>query len=435
MAVQPPSRLCPTCRMPVPAGQRFCSNCGSLVSDEGNRPTSFSGENPQFADMNTVAGPPTPPPPPNYDAPAYTQYPSTGQQTPPPPPNQGQYGAQQPVVPSSYATPQQGSSGRVWRRIGCITGIVLLILLGICGTGGYLLYRGASKALSSVHQTATATGGYISSGGTTHDVTPTSGPATTTPIGSTITYASTDITIVNVQQAQNFADDSSTSSSQGVARINLKEQNAAAQNADYVYNSIARLMLPDGSEVEPLNEQYGSSPNPAVSRTNWLDFPVATTVDPGKLTLVLGTADDAQISVPLSASADLTKYKPKTSSPNKTFQHEGLNWTMTSATASLSSTATQAKKGMMYVTIDLTIDNPSQSTVSEYWNTSMRLKAGDVTSSPETSGNLPTDYPAGSTGKTGNAIFLVPQGNTAFTFILLANSSGSVPQTSVDFQI
>ncbi len=433
MASQPPSRPCPNCGVSVPTGQRFCSNCGSVVSDESNRPTALSGENPQL--METVRGGSPTPPPPNYQAPAYTQYPSAGQRTPPPPPNQqGQYGAQPPLATPTYATPQQGSSGRVWRRVGCIAGIVLLLLLGVCGTGGYFLYRGASSSLSNAQKTVTASGGYSSSG-STNDVTPTSAPATTTPIGSTITYASTDITIVNVQQAQNFADDSGTSSSQGVARLNLKEQNPAAQNADFVYSSIARMMLPDGSEVEPLNEQYGSSPNPAVSRTNWLDFPVATTVDPSKLTLVLGTADDAQISVPLTASADLTKYKPKTSSPNKTFQHEGLNWTMTSATASLSSTATQAKKGMMYVTINFTIDNPSQSTVSEYWNTSMRLKAGDVTSSPETSGNLPTDYPAGSTGKTGNAIFLVPQGNTAFTFILLANSSGSVPQTSVDFQV
>ena len=36
---QPPARLCPTCGMPVPNGQRFCSNCGSQLSDEGNKPT------------------------------------------------------------------------------------------------------------------------------------------------------------------------------------------------------------------------------------------------------------------------------------------------------------------------------------------------------------------------------------------------------------
>ena len=381
--------------------------------------------------MATSAAAPTPPPPPPYDGPAFTQYPREGQQTPP---YQGQVAAQPPIAPANYATPQRGSSGRVWRRVGCIAGIVLILVLGICGAAGYFVYRGANSVVSNVQKTATATGGYISSGGV-NDVTPTLGPATTTAVGSAFTYASNDITVVNVQQAQSFVDDSSTSQSTGVARINLKEQNTAAHSANVLYSNVARLVLPDGSQVEPLNEQNGVSPDAAVSRTNWIDFPVPTTVDPRKLTLIFGTADDAQIQVPLTGSADLTKYKPKTVSLNKTFQHESLNWKMTSATASWSSTAVQAKKGMMYVTIDFKLDNPSQNGVSEYWNSYMRLKVGDVVSSPDSNTDFPTDFPAGSSGKTGSVIFLVPQGSTAFTFILLTNSSGTVPQTSTDFQI
>ncbi len=428
---QPPVRLCPTCGMPVPGGQRFCSNCGSQLSDEGNKPTALSGENPKISNMETRATPLTPPPPPPYDGPAYTQYPRAGQQ--PPPPYQGQVSAQQPLAPPVYATPQRGSSGGVWRRVGCIAGIVLLLLLGICGAVGYFVYRGANNAVSNVQKTVTATGGYTNNG--VNGVTPTVGPTITTAIGSTITYASNDMTIVNVQQAQSFADDSSTSQSTGIARINIKEQNTATRSADFVYSSVARLVLPDGSQVEPLNEQNGVSPDASVSRTNWLDFPVPTTVDPKQLTLVLGTADDAQMSIPLTASADLTKYKPKTASPNKTFQHESLNWTMTSATASWSSKAVQAKKGMMYVTIDFKLDNPSQNGVSEYWNSYMRLKVGDTVSSPDSNTDFPTDFPAGSSGKTGSAIFLVPQGSTSFTFIVLANASGTAPQVSTDFQI
>ncbi len=431
---QPPTRLCPTCGMPVPNGQRFCSNCGSLLSDEGNRPTARSGETPEVSDMATRATTPTPPPPPFYEGPAYTQYPREGSQTPPPPPYQGQISAQSPLASPAYATPQRGSSSRVWRRVGCIAGIVLLLILGICGAAGYFVYRGANTVVSSVQKTATATGGYTSSSGV-NGVTPTVALAVTTTVGSTITYASNDMTIVNIQQAQSFADDSSTSQATGVARLNIKEQNTASRSADFLYSSIAHLVLPDGSQVEPLNEQNSVSPDASVSRTNWLDFPVPTTVDPHQLTLVLGTVDDAQMSVPLTGSADLTKYKPKTSSPNKTFQHEGLNWTMTSATASWSSTAVQAKKGMMYVTIDFKIDNPSQNGVSEYWNSYMRLKGGGAVSAPDPNTNFPTDFPAGSSGKTGSAIFLVPQGSTSYTFIVLPNSSGTVPQTSTDFQI
>jgi hypothetical protein len=414
--------------MPVPSGQRFCSNCGSSLSNEGNKPTALSGENPTLSNMPTSASTPMPPPPPAYDGPAYTQYPAEGQQSSP---YQGQVSAQPPLAPPVYATPQRGSSGRVWRRVGCIAGVVLLLLLGICGAAGYFVYRGANAVVSSVQKTATATGGYIN----VSDVTPTIGPATTTAVGSTITYASNDITIVNVQQAQSFADDTSTSQATGVARLNVKEQNTATRSANLIYSSILRLALPDGSLVEPLNEQNNVSPDASVSRTNWLDFPVPLTIKPNQLTLVIGTADDAQMSIPLTGSADLTKYKSKTATLNKTFQHEGLNWTMTDATASWSSIAVQAKKGMMYVTIDFKIDNPSQSDVVEYWNSYMRLKVGGTVSSPDSNTNFPTDFTAGSSGKTASVIFLVPQGSTAFTFILLANSSGTVPQTSTDFQI
>ncbi|GAC1399873.1 MAG: hypothetical protein NVS4B12_11290 [Ktedonobacteraceae bacterium] len=430
---QPPTRLCPVCGIPVPGGQRFCSNCGSQLGDEGNKPTALSGENAEVSDMETRAATPLPPPPPLYDGPVYTQYPREGQQTPTPPPYQGQLSAQPSIAPA-YATPQQGSSGRVWRRVGCIAGIVLLLLLGICGAAGYFVYRGASTVLSNVQKTATATGGYTSSSGV-NDLTPTTGPATTTLVGSTITYASNDITIVNVQQAQSFVDDSSTSQSTGIARLNLKEQNTASRSGSFLYSSVARLVLPDGTKVEPLSEQNSVSPDASVSRTNWLDFPVSTTVDPHQLTLVLGTADDAQMSIPLTGSADLTKYKPKTSSPNKTFQHEGLTWTMTVATASWSNNAVQAKKGMIYISINFKIDNPSQNDVNEYWNSYMRLKVGDAVSSPDSNTNFPTDFPAGSSGKTATAVFLVPQGSTSYTFILLPNSSGTVSQTSTDFQI
>lgn len=432
------SRTCPRCGNEVPAGQRFCSSCGLSMSDEVNRPTALSGETPSdVADMATREATPMPPPPPSVDGPQYTRYQPDGslysQQTPPPPPmNPGQMPSQPPIA--SYATPQKGNSGKVWRGIGCGVGVAVLILLVICGSIGYFVYNGARATLSNVSKTATAQPIY-SSGGGSNDVTPTLGPTTKTAVGSTITYASDNLTITDVQQAQSFADDNRSSQATGIARLNLKEQNTASRNANFLYSDIARLLLPDGSTVEPLNEQQSISPDASVSRANWLDFPVPKTVKPSQLTLVLGANEDAQMSMPLTGSADLSKYKPKTASPNKTFQHEGLNWTMTAATTSWSSKATQAKKGMVYITIDFKIDNPSQKDVVEYWNSYLRLKVGDAVSSPDSNTDFPTDFPVGSSGKTASAIFLVPQGSTAYTFILLASSDGTVPQTSSDFQI
>ncbi|GAC1392168.1 MAG: hypothetical protein NVS4B11_02440 [Ktedonobacteraceae bacterium] len=424
---QHPTRSCPTCGMPVPGGQRFCSNCGSQLSAEGNKPTAPSGENPsEVSDMSTRAATPTPPP---FDGP-YTQYPQ--QTPPPPPPYQGQLSSQSPLAPA-YATPQKGSFGRVWRNVGCGVSVVVLLLLVICSIVGYFVYNGVKSAADKATKTAQATGGYI---GGSSDVTPTpQGTTTSTPIGSTITYASVDMTIVDVQQAQNFTDDSSSAQANGVARLDIKEQNTASRSADFLYSNIARLLLPDGGKVEPLNEHDGISPDASVSRANWLDFPVPMTTKANQLTLELGADDEAKMDIPLTGSADLAKYKPKTASPNKTMQYEGLNWTMTSAMSSWSNKAVQAKKGMTYITVSFTIDNPSQKDVDEYWNSYMRLKAGDTTSSPDSNTDFPLDFAAGSSGKTGSVVFLVPQGNTSYTFILLANSSNQINQVSTDFQI
>lgn len=422
------SKVCVRCGTPVPEGQRFCSNCGTPVSDEGNKPTAQSSETP--SDVSNMATRMSTPPPPS-DIPSYPQYPSQGQPTPPPPPFQEQPSYHPVPV---YAAPQKNNSGKVWRGVGCGVGIAVLILLVICGSIGFFVYRGTNLLLSSVAKTATATGSGYASGGAS-GTTPTLGPTTKTVLGTAFTYASVDTTIVQVQQAQQFADDTSTSTANGIIRLDLKEQNIAQSNPDFLYSSVARLLLPDGSKAEPVGTQNAVSPDTAVSRTNWVDFAVPTSVKPEQLTLIMGAVDDAQMSIPLSNNPDLAKYKAKTATPNKTTQYSGLKWTITSATTSWSAKAVQAKKGMMYLMVSSKIDNPSQNSFIGYYGSYIRLKAGDTTSTPESSTNFPTSFDPGSSGKTGDLLFLVPQGTTTFTLILLADTAQQVNQATIDFQV
>ena len=63
---------------------------------------------------------------------------------------------------------------------------------------------------------------------------------TTTAINSSVPYAGVDVTILNVQQSQSFLNDPNTNSN-GMVRLNLKEQNPTDIKVAWSYATIARL--------------------------------------------------------------------------------------------------------------------------------------------------------------------------------------------------
>ena len=69
-------------------------------------------------------------------------------------------------------------------------GVILLILLILLGTGGYFAFH-----------FITSRGGNTANTGVNSETTPTQAPRTTTPINTTVSYASVNITIINAQQA------------------------------------------------------------------------------------------------------------------------------------------------------------------------------------------------------------------------------------------
>lgn len=448
---QTPSRFCPQCGISVAPGQRFCSNCGATMDAQMAQPTERVSESgastllPQnlHEQATFLAGganpvPPTPPPPPPDSltppvstVPAqssyYTQYPS---------PARGSQQASAGYTPAApaYAKPQKDSSRSVLGQIGCGVLLVILLIVGLCGGAGYIGYRWlASQANSS---TGTNTGSTTSSdNGSGNSNTP-SGQVTTKQINQTITYASDTITILSVQQASSFADDS-FSSPHGMVRINVKEANSTANGPSFAYYDTLRLILPDKSTVASDNTKTGTSPQPQTTQENWWDFAASTAISVDQMSLLIGRADQAQMQIPLSGHADLSKFQPKTISPHAKTQYQGLTWTITEVTVSFNAAGRQASSGMRYVTITMNVDNTSSQNFNGYWGDYLRLKTAGNMSAPTSDTNFPTGFVAGSTGNTGTLYFLVPEGNTSYTLVFLGNANASPPvsQATIDFQV
>ncbi len=417
------------------------SNASTILPQNANEQAAFlsGGQNPQ---PSAVPPPPPPesltpavPPVSGQPSPYYTQY--------APPAQGGQqvspgYTPAPPVAASSapaYAKPQKDSSRSVLGQIGCGVLLVILLIVGLCGGAGYLGYRWiASQANNTTGtNTGTTTSNNYSGKGNSGTGTPTL-QVTTKQINQTITYASDTITILNVQQASSFSDDTAAN---GIVRINVKENNTVANSPTFAYYNTLRLILPDKSSVAPINTKVGTSPQEQTTQENWWDFPVATNLSVDQISLQFGTSEEAQMLVPLTGHADLSQYQPKTSSPNAKTQYDGLTWTITSATVSFNAVGKQAPDGMRYVTITMSVDNNSSQEFSAFWGDYFRLKTGSNTSAPTGDTNFPTNFAAGSTGSIGTLYFLVPAGSTSFTLVLLGNANASPPisQSQINFQV
>lgn len=423
-------RPCPACGTSVPAGQRFCSNCGSDMTVAG--PASQYGGQPQ----------------------GYTPAPY-GQQVPPYAQAPGAFGQQpyqQPQQKSNPIAEALGALGLLFfmRRYrpgyrprrqssgccGCLVALVILLL--IFGVPGYVYYHAHPNVFNQiknqVQQSSNSTNNNVNNG----NPPTTQPPITTVNINQTVTYSGVNFAIESAQQSTAFIDDTSATTN-GMIRVKFKETNNSGQNAGYFYSDMAHLILPDKSSVAPVNELQSGSPQNGTTRENWLDFTVPTSDKIDQMTLVLGTDQEAQISIPLTGKADLSAFQAKTVNPNIPISYWGLNWTLQSATETFSVAGKQATTGMRYVILTFKVDNStSGNVVIGFTDEYMRLKAGSATNST-VSTTLPLYANANTSGATGTVTFLIPGNNTAFTLIFLSKQGGSNPQpnpqVNTDFKI
>jgi zinc ribbon protein len=426
-------RTCPKCGISITADQRFCTNCGAVLEAQPQPPSQYGGQ-------------------PSSQSHPYPQ------QTPPYAQQQSQvpsYAQQQQASPYMQQPPQQqspiaealGAMGLLFllrgfgrryvgyrpqrQRSSCCGCLVLLAVLFLC-VGVPSLYYASRTSFSSISKSLNFSSG---NGNSNSNSTFTTQPTiTTVPINETVSYSGADLTITSAEQSQTFMDDP-FSSTTGMVRLNLKESNQSTSGANYIYSDVARLILPDKTSVVPDNAQQASGPDAGVTRTNWVDFPVPTSVQVGQLTLQLGRDTQAQEVIPLTGNANLAQYQPKTAQVNVSTQYAGLTWTVTSATVSLSFKGRQADKAMKYVIVALKVDNPTAQGFNAYWGDYIRLKSGDATSAPTTDTTLPLNFDAGSSGATGEVIFAMPSGSTSYTLIFRDTPSTPFTQATANFQV
>jgi uncharacterized Zn finger protein (UPF0148 family) len=259
-------------------------------------------------------------------------------------------------------------------------------------------------------------------------------PVTTIAINSSVPYAGVDVTVLNAQQSQSFVNDPN-SSAYGMVRLNLREHNQSSVKVGWSYENIARLMLPDKSIVNPTYANAKVDIAPGAFQKSVVDFAVPTNDHISQLTLLLGATNEAQIVIPLTGNAEVGRYQPKTVNLNGQMQYFGLNWTLTSATSSLSINGQQATKGMRYVTVALKVDNTlSQVAITGSSYDFIRLKYGSVMALPKYT-TLPVAFDGGAAGVTGTVSFLVPQNTRSYTLILEPQKEDSGDKASTDFQV
>ncbi|MFL5665932.1 MAG: zinc ribbon domain-containing protein, partial [Ktedonobacteraceae bacterium] len=278
---------CPQCGTPVPPGQRFCSNCGATTDASFSAPTSRASSGEQYPQSSDAA----PPPPPDslYTQPVqqFSYYPpqsASPQSFTPAPPN---YVAPS-QSPPSFAQPQKDSSKSVLGQIGCGVLIIILLIVGACGGLGYVGYKWVASLSSNTATDTTTTNNNTTTNGNGGGNTPTV-PSSSKDINQQVTYASAEITIVNVQEGASgsFSGDTSTSSPVTV-RLNIKEHNPTASTIYLNYNNTMRLVLPDKTSVTPNDEQQSGILSQAVTQNDWIDFQLSSNVAIDQLTLQLG---------------------------------------------------------------------------------------------------------------------------------------------------
>jgi zinc-ribbon domain len=432
-------RHCPTCGISITADQRFCTNCGTVLEAQ-SPPSQYGAQPPSQSYPYPQQTPPYAQQPQQMQPYAQQQVPSyaqSPQQQVPPYAQQQQPQNQSPIAEAFGALGLlfllRNFGGRRYagyrpqrQRSSCCGCLVLLVVLFLC-LGVPSLYYASKTSFSSLSK------GLNYSNGSSNSSITTQPPITTAPINQTVPYHGVNITIVNVKQSKAFMDDLNAGTT-GVVRLNIKENNTSTSSARFLYSDSARLILPDKTSVAPTNEQQFSGPDAGVTRTNWIDFPVPTSIQISQLTLQLGSDTEAQEMIALTGKANVAQYQTKTTHLNNVTTHyAGLTWTVTSATVSLDYKGQQAAKSMQYVTVSLKVDNPSSQDFSAYWGDYFRLKSGGTTNAPSTDTNFPTSFAAGSSGGTGDVDFIMPAGSTSYTLIFLSTPSFPT-SSSVNFQ-
>lgn len=317
-----------------------------------------------------------------------------------------------------FAPPKKKPSP--WLYTGAVIAVVLVVTIG----GGLLLAH-------PPHSGAGNSGGNFAASENLHNL--------------SVTFASDDITIKSVQQAQTFPDDQQANDNGMYTyfiRLNFHEANTTSQDAIVVYDLDFNLVLPDGNTIPALSSEISLELQQEDNRDNWVDFGVhGGKVDLSKLTLILGSSGEQTMKVPLQSGANLSQYQSKTVNPAQHFTYDGMDWELKDATESLSYSGSQAETGKVYVIVDMIVNNNTQSDFTSTSTGFVTLHSGSTSTAPDilSSADNFYDIHPGTANVTGTWDFLTPaapDGQYTLAFAASdANSNGNYPGQTVNFTI
>jgi hypothetical protein len=313
----------------------------------------------------------------------------------------------QPPVPA-YPPAQRNR----FRRAGCI--LLLISLLLFLSAAGYLLveFLGTHLPGSGIGQPS----------------------ITTIPLQIAFAYKGADITIVDARQSKSFIDDPNTATD-GMLRLSLHESNATPVNIAWSYPDVAELILPGKPAVHPTYAPAPVDLAPGKAQSSIVDFAVSSSQSITRLTLRIGSTNEAQEDIVLSGKADSGAFLPQTASLKGSLQYFGLNYTLKSVTTSLFMPGQQAARGMRYVSLTLSVDNTlSQQAIPGSPFEYARIRYGNASASPVDT-SIPVSFNAGVLGVTGTITFLLPQKSTAYTLVFVSQQQDSGDQASANFSL
>jgi flagellar basal body-associated protein FliL len=320
-------------------------------------------------------------------------------------------------MPGPYGMPPKKKSSALY----IVLGIVLAVLV-VCGGGTWAAFKAMNPG------SKTGSGGI--GGGTQY--------ASQQKLNLTVIYSSVQFNFTSLQQANKFSDDSYTglsyNSNKNYVRINFQEQQTSQKSSYFSYTSAFHLILPDKTTVAALKASEFESPQSGEVRTNWVDFELKDQVDLSKLSLTLGSSDESQMTFELKTGANVSQYKPIQANLNKSFQYANMSWTLKDASQSYYYNGKQAKKGKVFVIVDLTANNPADNGSVYLYSDFVRLKSGVTVSAPTYDSNM-NDFDvieSGTSNVQGTAVFETPSSST---YTLEFASGRNITATSVDFSI
>lgn len=243
---------------------------------------------------------------------------------------------------------------------------------------------------------------------------------TTLPVERTATYADLAITVLNVQYATAFGNDT-IHLGPATARLNMQVANATKGSIALVYYDIARLLIPKQAPVAPTNMQLAASVQPQASVKGWLDFPVPTGVKLSSLKLQLGSSalNETLLVIPMSGAFHPELYA-STHSPQSlliyyTFEGSTLTYHLNSIDVRYSYNGSEVRAGEQYYVLNFTVDNPNGGDVSpglgfDY----IRLVLNGI-NRPPIDNTLPYTFKAGAQSVGGHVAYVAPAGMNSLT--------------------